>query len=412
MDHVTAATTDARGRAVVDVALWVPYGTRQRYVGDFFAFAKGYAERDYNGHEVLTRALDKQRERVAKHVVDFTVWLHKGTSVRGRVMLDAETPAAHCPILVYGDIFKGDGTWRFGLEPRVFTTDAEGRFVVPGRNPNRPYRLALVLDAAARAKIAASWARTRSEQSGRGTVAGAASARSEAVPAIAAQAILAVGLARKDEDLGTIRVDQMPRLALELERPDARPARGVRLLWCETKMPSPGPSMEMQSYPIEAYCDRRGRCTLLAPSLDGLALFAGDKGGFVSHMVSAPAVDGRRVAHKDVSLQLDAGLVVRGKVEDGSGRPLSKARVSLVSLRNHRANASLVEQASRFCLTHALEMTKARTAADGSFELVLPMRGVRLDLSVRHKRKRRRIEVLFTKDSGSADFHLDFSAGR
>lgn len=384
------ARTGEDGVARFVIAAGSPGDRQRRFRGELVVFADGYAELDHRGYKIAIHPEADQRARHEKGEVDVEFALMPGGQVRGRLLLDADTPVSNASLLLYANVAHGNGVTRFGIEPRRLVTDDDGRFLVPGRSAANAYRVSLILD--------------RERQM-------ALSRRIGAAAPVASEVIVHNGQSNANQDLGDIRLDEFPRIHLTVRLPDGSPARATEVLWIDMKWNIAGAGrgfFDPHRYPLRARSDRQGRVTLLTCRTDGIGIFAGDRRGFIAHETTTQS--GRESL--DVELVLDSNLVVTGRLLDADDKPLANASISLVGPRSLGANERLVRQASAFCSVHALRHTKARTDATGRYTLVLPMRDILLDLSVYAGKQSSRVEVLFGKDSESKAFDIRAPNGR
>lgn len=367
-------TSDADGVLHVITAASDAYKMPYRSV----VLAAECAEAEF-GREVLEKAIAAQ---LAKEPLP-TVTLSAGRTVTGRLRLDADTPMASAPIVLQGSIGTGPGSTWFGVDPRVFRSQSDGSFRIPGRTDAYPFRLSLVLSPSDRARLAAG---------------------QDDAPPIWPLALLVPEKQGKHHDLGDIRVDQLRALDIAVLAHDGSPPGSVRLVVA--------PLQGMRNQPQEpdvVHTDRRGRVRILTRKCGQLLVHATTPKG-----VAWAAVDDKQ---SRVDLRIDPAHAVRFRVMDSGRKPVGGASVGLVApsdLASQRdADGDEVQMRARvrgWCMVHAVPFKSGTTDGDGYVELVMPCVDVQLDIFVSERKtgKEKRIEVEFLRERAAGAIVLDF----
>ncbi|MCA8968908.1 MAG: carboxypeptidase regulatory-like domain-containing protein [Planctomycetes bacterium] len=322
------ARTDADGHAKVGLFLhFDDDGKLEDPKPSLRIWAEGHAEAVYRMMERIDMVRSDPTILVKLHPT--------GHAVRGCLFVDADTPARDMPILVYQ---SGHFTTS---KPWVASTNSAGEFRVPGRFDNAPYRVTAIVP---------------KDQDGFGDEAHLA----------CVQPGSKLG---RDVDLGTLRIDMLQSIDVEVVDETGSPAPHAWVHVGETKRDAPW------TYPTYR-TDRRGITTLRMKSITNLAIFAADKTGFAFARIE----DEHRNA-KHIQLQLQRASTIEGLVTDSEGRPIEGARVV--------ANCGYHQKLGRWhepffeglCHTSpALHHRSVYTDDEGRFRLPFPELGATVNL--------------------------------
>ncbi|PIE22909.1 MAG: hypothetical protein CSA62_10045 [Planctomycetota bacterium] len=216
------------------------------------------------------------------------VHLQPETIMRGKVLIDAQTPAAGAQLLVLDTDIR---------RTQVLEVDAKGRFELRNIEARRAQRFVLWLSDAQRLRFSES-------------------ARQLVEPL----AILHVARGtQKGQELPDLRLDQLVRLSLRVFSADGRPARHAQVAISE--------HIKLSGIyrPLFFETDRRGRVDLLVPRLSSIEIGAAYGASAAGSQISTEKLGEAGTA--ELSISLPRSLRIRGQVVDSKGRALAGARV-------------------------------------------------------------------------------------
>ena len=306
------AKTDSRGLAAVPV----PPLRRSKGLGIYFFITGGQSaeEIQQSGHAIRKGEHDKwggaiggrailkvDTERdIAKALAsgdaDLEFKLKRAVRIKGRLLLGKEQGVANRPILHVAAVQDRGLHSRAKftvLCTRMFHTDKEGRFEIPGRVRGLAFKLAVVLAPQQLALLNPS-----ANRGGLHPLAWFSIGKSTG--------------SKESLDLGDIRLDELEVLDIAVKTPDSSPANRAKLLIAAGKG-----SADTRQY--ETYtADRRGRLRMLVPKNVELDIAAGLSGQV-------------RIVHskkREGLLVIDLrALYLTGRVVNGQGQPLANAHV-------------------------------------------------------------------------------------
>jgi len=338
--------TDERGEVEVVLPASMP---RARLRQEFAIRAEGHAESFLRPFDEMARAARDVDPR-----------LRKGHEVLGALYLTEGWPLGATPILVESALTVANHGDEHDAGARVIQAAADGSIVVPGRHRETRYRLTAAL---------APWIRARLAGEGFPT----------------APVALIQGECRDPLDaLGTVRLDELPALDIEVRNPDGTPSGSAELLVSQVRMGSRWPRR-----PLRISTDHRGRIRLIVRDPENLALFVRTAMGSALRVLEG--------TERRVELELDAGCVVPLRLRHPDGRP-AEVNVSFgvstagegyraLPLRSHfQQQFTDAEGRADFVLPLAVEspvfrignqrveLDREARGADGVFEIVVPGR--------------------------------------
>ena len=286
-----------------------------------------------------------------------TAWLDAGTSVRGRLMLDAKRPAAGV-VVFYQSVYrlaKADAKKYYNGDvsaSKVVRTDANGRFEIRGFSAGFPYMLSMGLDSELLGKLELRSADTLQPNS---------------------RVLLRWGrLTDHGSRLGDIRIDQLNRVTIHINSHSGGPARYSRL----TLVPSLQSKYQGDYSYVAGYeqdllyrlaaqrplANRRGRIVLLLPNHDYDVFVLGRENEFlVDQWKWKVLVTGRRMAKE---IQLRAMPLAEGIVFDRDGDPLPGA-----TLRSGDGFSSVNRRLRCFLKAANEECMQATSDTEGKFRI-------------------------------------------
>ncbi|MEW6742127.1 MAG: carboxypeptidase regulatory-like domain-containing protein [Planctomycetota bacterium] len=237
--------------------------------------------------------------------------LADGVTVKGRLMLDRDQSLANAPLVLYSSLETDKGT-TFGIRSFTFTTDAAGRFACAGRSSSLPFRLCALLTPDL-------------------LVANPDLAEMGVWPEVLLRSVTT--LPSGDLDLGTLRIDELPVLEVEVRRANESPAGHANLVLGEVvarSEPTDAGGMDDSVFldvppeEIKLSTDAQGRTRLLIAPGSELGIVAISESGCGFERVTIPARSGR----SRLVLALQEHLTISGRVIDSEGRPVPGASVS------------------------------------------------------------------------------------
>ena len=310
------------------------------------AMMKG--EPDRWGGKIGGRAilkLDASRDigkALASGKADLEFTLKRAVSIKGRLLLDAVQGAANRPILHFAEV-QDRGLQSHSkhtpLCTRIFYTDQDGRFEIPGRVQNLAYKLAVVLSPKQVAALNPS-------------------ARFVALQPLAWFAIGKSTGSKESLDLGDVRLDQLETLDIAVTTPDGSPANRPSLLIDI----GGGPVTGRHHFTYTA--NRRGRFRMLLAKDVELTIAAG-LAGQVEQLHSKKREGVLRIELK--------ALYLRGRVVNGQGQPLPKAHVILQPL-SFGSNALLSNLLHTRCISDDKGRFRLAVQADTDYFLWCSLR--------------------------------------
>ncbi|MFQ5506035.1 MAG: hypothetical protein ACE5F1_14740, partial [Planctomycetota bacterium] len=244
-------------------------------------------------------------EVLANGTADIKLKLDSGISVKGRVMLDETTPASNLLLFFFGPVTQAPGRVSFSaghaFAPRVFKTDAQGRFSIPGRAGGKSIRLGALLSQEQLAALPAELPRD-----------------------IRASVLLALAETpeKQDLDLGELRVDELELLEVRVRAPDGTPADRPAVL---VDPGAQGFRRSSASQFFDFQADRRGSLRVLMPKCDEVRIAA-------CLEAQLKRLDTRVPAPQPVDITLDPAIHVSGTVINGRSKPVPGATVYFNSM--------------------------------------------------------------------------------
>ena len=266
------------------------------------------------------------------------------TNVRGRLLLRAGRPLGGVPLILDSKtrIQRGMqivfGTCRL-------RTDADGTFVLPGREADLQFRVAAVLPLAVRAQLT----------------------RPDGYP-VAPVALIRPARSETQENLGDLRVDELRTLDLRVRGPDGTPPGSVLIVW----KPAPTVGANPPYEPLHLFTDHRGCVRLTAASFEGQVLVAVSKDGSVLHRLDADPADGpRKPGERQLELQLNPRSALRIQATFPDGSPAKGVRVAL-GVRRGTLEPALQQTVDELMDSRYFPLSVATTGPNGRATLVAP----------------------------------------
>ncbi len=288
--------------------------------------------------------------------------LERGTTLRGRLLLGDDQPAANVALLLEGSICTGPGSTYFGVRTRVCRSDAKGTFAIPGRVDSHQFSVAAVLTPAQRAR----WM-----------------AEPKAAPVAPLALIVPPTTGAAHATARDIRLDRLAPIDLHVTGPDGGTPGPAHVIVSAT---SNAPFGGDVYWPLRATTDRLGRLRLLAVADAEVAVFVMTKAGAASLLTRAGA--------PPQELRLDSRRVVQVRIVDVEQKPMAGATVSIIGPQSapFGAQPGLAQAASRVFHVNAFPLRSAKTDDEGRVALVTPVDG-RLDVIVHRDGKSMRLNV-------------------
>ncbi|MFK7741068.1 MAG: hypothetical protein AB8H80_12170 [Planctomycetota bacterium] len=297
----------------------------------------------------------------------FVCRMWPGRTVAAKLTM-AGQPFASMPAMLEASVGSGpDGAW-FGIEPRVFVSDADGALSLPGRSERFPYRLTAALTASDRAKLA-------SLHDPLPTARGGADRDAMKGAPVAPLAVLRWEDAGVPEDLGEIAIDRLLPIEITVRQPDGTPPGATRVLLIRIAVSDDAPSS-----PLTVYTDHRGRVRVLAPSCEDVLV----------HAITSQGAAWRRLTAGDrrCALDIDARHLARFRLVGPDGNPLANARLHHVcpdaygGPGGEEVDPDVLRAVRKMCMVNALAGQGCRTGADGYGQMVAPLLGTSFDFAV------------------------------
>jgi len=332
--NVKLAETDEEGWAVARVPVGPKPGKDHVTL---MVGAPGRVQVYANRYNMTFRSDTSAAEARKKGQPDVDIQLIDGTRVRGRLMLDAETPAAGVPILFHAPMpsdsgqrmFRGNSSSGDSYPATITTTDKDGRFAIEGYYPRFGHRLVALLDAGITARLPSS-------------------SEIPIVPSV----ILSSGVASDNpHDIGEVVLSELAILDVSVRENDGSRARQPKVTFMEPREKN-GAHDPYQQEIVNG--DRRGRLRILARPGCQLKIAAVSSRSYGIVDVTAPK-SGQTLSQ---NLVLHTALRVSGRVRNQDGQPVPGLQIYYYAYS--RAEQSRV-------LLALLRGTGVRTAADGSF---------------------------------------------
>jgi len=272
--------------------------------------------------------------------------LAAGRTIATTVLCGGE-PSPALPVLLFGSIGTGPSSAWFGVDPRVLTTDAQGRLDVPGRCERFPFRLTAVLSPTLRARL-----------------------RGRHDAPVAPLAVLRWESTQLPENVPPIDLAQLVPIDVQVQRPDGTPPGSTPVVLALV-----GCGGDAPSEPVTVYTDHRGRVRVLAEHRQDV----------LAHVVTSQGAAWRRLDadEGEVELRIDPRHVARIRVVDQNGAPCAGVSVDLVSPDGFGdVDRDVLTAIRDMCSVHAIGHDACVTGEDGVGTIVSPLLGVSLDLAI------------------------------
>jgi len=341
--------TDDKGIAVVTMAMQMnkKTGRPKRNYTNFRVLARGYPETYVQRNNLK---LPKSRSPEALLADDvkpvFVSKLDRGFGVKGRVLLAEGRPLAHTSLLVRTGMVYDYGNQNMGFNQNGslhrILTDAEGRFDYPSCDGRFVLSISAILRPDSLAALAGderfpTSARVLLYQNrGKAAKGGVQVMGGIALGRGALQLAKPKKDAKKDakkkgkqegkkkeepkpekpviHDLGDLRVDSLTAVRVQIVRADGLPTAHARIGIASLK------SGQNYLAPPLHLGNHLGRVRILVPGTDDYVLGCGIEGQAQLVKLALPAKE-------PISMQLEAGLVLKGRVVDPNGDPIEGAYV-------------------------------------------------------------------------------------
>lgn len=281
------------------------------------------------------------------------VALPAGRALSGRLLRSGE-PVPGVPLMIEASVPSSDnGSW-FSAEPRITKTQADGSFTILGRRQKYPFRVTAALSPTMREELS----------------------RREPLWPVSPLAVLHWGSAELPKDFGDVDLSTLKRMDVAVTQPDGSPPGSIKLLLTRVAIGSDAPHE-----PVAVFTDHRGRVRVLAPNSEDILVHATTRQGAAWQRLERQA--------GPVHLKIDARHIVKLRVVNGRGEPLTGASVGIVTTYAGSAAKPGDEEVRRtahhMCMVNAFPHKSCRVNKDGYGELISPLLGVRLDLNIRGK---------------------------
>lgn len=375
--------SDAKGMAVITIGTKLDAKTRRPKLNNtnFRVQARGYPETYVQRHNLRFPAYEEEAELAKEDVKPlFVSKLAQGFVVKGRVLLTEGKPLARTSLVVmtgvvydYGN--QNQGFNQSGLPCRI-ETDAEGRFEWGHCDERFVLSIRAILDPQAMASMTHDerfpdsarvilYQGKGKKAKGGGMVLGPGQVVIRGVaPAAPAKPAKDQkkgkdGNDKKDEekpeepkikDIGDIRIDKLAAVCVQVHQADGTPTSHARIGVASQKS-----GQQYVSPPLHL-SNHLGRLRVLLPLGDEYILGAGKRGQALLCKLTVPTKE-------PIMIRLAGGMVIKGRVVDPNGDPLSGANIYLYPYGGLKVLHQGLWNALRGGNTSTL------SKADGTFEI-------------------------------------------
>lgn len=337
--------TDDKGIAVVTMAMQIneKTGRPKRNYTNFRVLARGYPETYVQRNNLkLPKSMSPEALMADDVKPVFVSKLNRGFGVKGRVLLAEGRPLAHTSLLIRTGMVYDYGNQNMGFNQNgsvhSIQTDAEGRFDYPSCDGRFVLSISAILRPDSHAALAGDERfptsarvllyqnRGKAAKGGMQVMGGIAMGRGAfrlAQPKKDAKKKGKQDGKKKEEpkpekpvirDLGDLRIDSLTAVRVQIVRADGLPTAHARIGIASLKAG--------QNYlaPPLHLGNHLGRVRILVPGTDDYVLGCGIEGQAQLVKLALPAKE-------PISMQLEAGLALEGRVVDPNGDPIEGAYI-------------------------------------------------------------------------------------